>query len=84
MKPTCIENDDVYIRVKRVIEDTIHTLESGVEIDSDIIHDLGAESMDVVCIVMALEDEFGKRVPEEDIEQFKSVKDIVNYIKKNN
>ncbi len=83
MKSACLENNDVYVRVKRVIEETIHTLDNNVESDSDIIHDLGAESMDIVCIVMALEDEFGRHVPEEDIVQFKYVKDIVDYIIKN-
>ncbi len=83
MKLKTIENSDIYIRVKRVIEETIHTLEKDVELDSDIIHDLGAESMDIVCIVMALEDEFGRHVPEEDIVQFKYVRDIVNYIDQN-
>lgn len=75
-----MENNDIYKRVKRVIEETIHTLETGVEMESHIIDDLGAESMDVVCIVMALEDEFGRHVPEEDIGKFERVKDIVNYI----
>ena len=50
---------------------------------SDIVEDLEADSLDVVDLVMSMEDEFGVEVPDEVIENFKTVGDVVRYIEEN-
>ncbi|MBL8047537.1 MAG: acyl carrier protein [Chthonomonas sp.] len=47
---------------------------------SSFTEDLGADSLDVVELVMALEDEFGKDIPDEDVQNLKTVKDVVDYL----
>ena len=48
--------------------------------NTDIVNDLGADSLDVVDLVMTLEEEFDTEIPDEDIENLKTVGDIVKYI----
>ncbi len=48
--------------------------------DSEVIDDLGADSLDIVDLVMTLEEEFDTEIPDEDIENLKTVGDIVKYI----
>ena len=48
--------------------------------NTDIVNDLGADSLDVVDLVMTLEDEFDIEIPDEDIENFHTVGDVVNYL----
>ena len=51
--------------------------------DSDILEDFEADSLDVVDMVMTLEDEFGVEVPDEQIENFHTVGDVVRYVEEN-
>ena len=51
-----------------------------VKMDSKLVEDLGADSLDVVELVMAFEDEFGIALPDEDVAKLKTIKDIVTYI----
>ena len=58
----------------------------GVSVDEVIpeasfVDDLGADSLDLVELIMVLEEEFGKEIPDEDAEKIQSVQDVVNYIK---
>lgn len=53
-----------------------------ITLSSNLVEDLGADSLDVVELIMAFEDEFGVSLPDEDIAQMKTVGDIVNYIDK--
>ena len=48
--------------------------------NTDIVNDLGADSLDVVDLVMTLEDEFGIEVPDEAIENLRTVGDVVNFV----
>jgi acyl carrier protein len=48
-----------------------------------LLEDLGADSLDTVELVMALEEEFGHEIPDEDAEKLKSVEDVIDYIEKN-
>jgi acyl carrier protein len=52
-----------------------------VKLESAFIEDLGADSLDIVELVMAMEDEFQIEIPDKDAEQIKTVTDAVNYIK---
>ena len=48
--------------------------------DSDIVNDFGADSLDVIDMITVLSDEFGVEIPDEDIENFHTVGDVVNYL----
>lgn len=54
-----------------------------VKLESKLIEDLGADSLDLIELVMSCEDEFGIALPDEEIAKFKTVGDIVNYLSKN-
>ena len=70
-------------RVKEIIQEQLNL--DGVEIteESSFKDDLGADSLDVVDLVMALEDEFNVEIPEDQVENIKTVGDIVKYIEEN-
>lgn len=51
--------------------------------EANLLDDLGADSLDVVELAMALEEEFGLEVPDEDLENIRTVKDIIDYIQVN-
>lgn len=69
----------VFEKVRAIICDLLELNEEEVSLDSDIF-DLGADSLDLYDLVMAFEDEFETEVPDEDLEKFKTVGDIVNFI----
>jgi len=67
-------------KVIAVIAKQLEISESEVKMDSLFIDDLGADSLDIVDLIMALEDEFDIEISDEDAEDIKTVKDIVDYI----
>ncbi len=72
---------DLETRVKEIIADQL-----GVEIeklrdDAHFVQDLGADSLDVVELVMAFEEEFGIEIPDEDAEKIRTVGDVIKYLK---
>ena len=68
-------------RVKEIVAEQLGKDESEVKSESSFIDDLGADSLDIVELVMAMEDEFGIEIPDEDAEKIKTVKDVAEYIK---
>ena len=70
-------------KVKEIIVDTICCNEEEVVLTADIKEDLGADSLDAVELNMALEEAFKISIPEEDLVNFITVEDIVDYIDKN-
>ncbi len=66
--------------VKNIIAGQLDIDEDEITMDASIIDDLGADSIDVVDILIAFEDEFDVKIPDEEVEQFKTVGDIVRYI----
>ncbi|RST75459.1 acyl carrier protein [Siminovitchia acidinfaciens] len=74
---------DVQERVTKIIVDRLGVEESKVEMESSFRDDLGADSLDVVELVMELEDEFDMEISDEDAEKIATVGDAVNYIKSN-
>ena len=70
----------VFEKVKEMICDQLDVEEDKVTMDAEIIDDLGADSLDVVDLVMSLEEEFDKEIPDEEVEKLKTVGDIVKYI----
>ena len=71
---------DIFEQVKKILCDQLDLEEEQVNEDSEVIDDLGADSLDIVDLVMTLEEEFATEIPDEDIENLKTVGDIVKYI----
>ena len=68
-------------RVKEIVAEQLGRDVNEVTNEASFIDDLGADSLDIVELVMAMEDEFGIEIPDEDAEKIKTVKDVVEYIK---
>ena len=67
-------------RVKGIIVEQLGVTEDQVTPEAKFIEDLGADSLDTVELVMALEEEFGHEIPDEEAEKLQSVGDVVKYI----
>jgi acyl carrier protein len=67
-------------RVRKIIVEQMDVNADQVTLDAKFIEDLGADSLDVVELVMALEEEFGNEIPDEEAEKLVSVGDVVKYI----
>ena len=74
---------DTFEKVKAILCDQLDLEEEQVEMESSIIEDLGADSLDIVDIVMALEDDFDAEIGDEAVEGLKTVEDVVKYIEEN-
>ncbi len=72
---------DVVERVKKIVVDRLGVDESEVTLEASFKDDLGADSLDVVELVMELEDEFDLEISDEDAEKVTTVGEVVNYIK---
>ena len=71
---------DIFEKVKEVILENLSCEEGDVTMKASLTDDLGADSLDAVELNMALEEAFGKGIPDEDLEKLSTVKDIVDYI----
>jgi len=69
-------------RVKKIIVDQLGVDESKITEDSSFVDDLGADSLDIVELIMAFEEEFDIEIPDEDAEKIKTVGDAVKYLSK--
>ena len=72
----------VFDKVREILCDQLDLDESTVTEDSNIVEDLGADSLDSVDIILALEDEFDIQIPDEETENIKTVGDLCNYVEK--
>ncbi|MFO7637282.1 MAG: acyl carrier protein [Clostridia bacterium] len=70
-------------KVKKIIIDQLGVEESAVTMEAAFIEDLGADSLDIVELLMSMEDEFGIDIPDTDAEKIVTVGDAVNYITNN-
>ena len=67
-------------KVKRIIADRLEIEPGDISLEAEFISDLGADSLDIVELLMSLEDEFDLEISDEEAEQIRTVKDAVNYI----
>lgn len=73
----------VFDRIRQILAEQLDMEEDKITMESDIVEDLEADSLDVVDLVMTMEDEFGVEVPDDQIENFRTVGDIVRYVEDN-
>ena len=67
-------------KIKNIIVEQLGVSVDEVVPEASFIDDLGADSLDLVELVMVLEEEFGKEIPDEDAEKIQTVQDAINYI----
>lgn len=78
-----MDREDILEKVKAVVIDQLNVEDEEVVDDASFVDDLGADSLGIVELVMALEEEFGISIPDEDAEGIKTVGDAVSYIQTN-
>ncbi len=74
-------SEDIADKIKKVVVEKLGVTEDQVKPEASFIDDLGADSLDTVELVMALEDEFDIEIPDEDAEKLKKVEDVIRYVK---
>ena len=70
-------------KIKDIIIEQLQVEEAYVNMDTNLMKDLSADSLDAVEIIMAIEDTFGIEIPDEDAEKFQTVEDLVKYVEEN-
>jgi acyl carrier protein len=73
----------VFEKVKKLIVEQLGVEEDDIAMESSFIDDLGADSLDIVELIMALEEEFNLEIPDNEAEKITTVGDAVEYIKSN-
>ena len=73
----------MFEKVQELVADKLSVNIDEITLESSFMDDLNADSLDIVELIMALEDELEMEIPDEDVENFKTVGDVVNYLKKN-
>lgn len=71
---------EVFDRIREYLADQLDVDPDKITPDSDIVEDFGADSLDVVDMITTLSDEFGVDIPDEEIENFHTVGDVVQYV----
>ena len=75
------ENETMLEKMKEIIAEQLNVDAEAVLAESSFKEDLGADSLDLFELVMALEDEYSVEIPAEDLEQLATVGDVMNYLK---
>lgn len=70
----------MFEEIRKIVAENLGAEESAITMESSFKDDLNADSLDLFEMVMALEEEFGIEIPSEDLEQLKTISDVVNYI----
>ena len=81
MRP--MSSEEVFDKVKEIIVEQLGVAETAITPDASFIDDLGADSLDIVELIMASEEEFDLEIPDADAEKVVTVNDVVEYIKDN-
>lgn len=78
-----MSSEEIFDKVKDIIVEQLGVAEGTVTVEASFIDDLGADSLDIVELIMALEEEFDIEIPDADAEKIVAVSDVVDYIKEN-
>ena len=73
----------VFEKLREIISEQLELSEELITMESNLMEDFDADSLDLVDLVMSVEDEFGVEVPEEAVENLKTVGDVVKFIEEN-
>lgn len=76
-----MSSEEVFEKVKGIIVEQLGVTETAVTMEASFIDDLGADSLDIVELIMALEEAFDMEIPDADAEKVVAVGDVVDYIK---
>jgi acyl carrier protein len=76
-----VKKVEVLDKIKRIIAEQLGIDEDEVVPEASFIDDLGADSLDIVELIMAFEEEFDLEIPDEDAEKIKTVQNVIDYIK---
>ena len=74
--------EDIGDKIRRIIVEQLGVTEEEIKPEASFIDDLGADSLDIVELVMAFEEEFGIEIPDEEAENISRVREAVDYIQK--
>lgn len=78
-----MSSEEILEKIKSIIVEQLGVTDTSVTMEASFIDDLGADSLDIVELVMALEEEFDIEIPDADAEKVTTVGDVVDYIKEN-
>ncbi len=78
-----MSSEEVFDKVKEIIVEQLGVAETSVTMEASFIDDLGADSLDIVELIMAIEEAFKLEIPDADAEKVVTVGDVVDYIKEN-
>ena len=78
-----MSSEEIFDKVKEIIVEQLGVAENAVAQEASFIDDLGADSLDIVELIMAIEEEFDLEIPDADAERVVTVGDVVDYIKDN-
>ncbi len=78
-----MSSEEIFEKIKEIIVEQLGVAENTVTMEASFIDDLGADSLDIVELIMALEEEFDLEIPDADAEKIVTVSDVVDYIKEN-
>ena len=78
-----MSSEEILEKVKGIIVEQLGVADTAVTMEAAFIDDLGADSLDIVELVMAIEEEFDIEIPDSDAEKVVTVGDVVDYIKEN-
>lgn len=73
----------VFDKIKEIIMEQLQVEESEITMDTNLMKDLSADSLDAVEIIMAIEDEYGIEIPDEEAENIQTVQDLVKFVEDN-
>lgn len=73
----------IFDKIKDIIIEQLQVEESDVTMDTNLMKDLSADSLDAVEIIMAIEDEYAIEIPDEEAEKIQTVGDLVRYVEEN-
>ena len=73
-------SEEIAERIKSIIEEQLAVSKEELTPQASFIEDLGADSLDIVELIMALEEEYEMEIPDEDAEKIQTVDDVINYV----